>query len=336
MATCLFNKNMENKAIIILGPTCTGKTSLAINLSKRFNGAILSADSRQVVRYMDIGTGKIPAEETNRHVEKLDDRWIVDGVNIFGYDLVNPDEYFSAYDFVEYCQKVFPAVSRDGKNIFLVGGTGFYIDAVTGKTSLDGVGPNVELRKSLGKLSTDELAEKLRRLDESAYKTIDTKNPARLLRAVEKAMAGHAGSHSPRRNGQEIGTHSEETVAPAVIIGLTAEREILYNRADTWVDTIFNEKLFEEVKLIQTRFPKSHRLNGLIYKSAANYLNSVADLSESKQRAKFDMHAYIRRQQTWFKRNDEIKWLNICDKNFDSKATSIVLSLINGESELNG
>jgi len=330
---------MLNKTIVILGPTCTGKTSLALNLCQRFDGAIISADSRQVVRLMDIGTGKVPAGENDRRLEKRDDKWIMDGVNIFGYNLVNPDDYFSAYGFVKYCQEIFPRAwddgakkSHDGKNVFLVGGTGFYIDAVTGRTPLESIGPNMELRKSLEKLSTEELAKKLRELDESTYKTIDTKNPVRLIRAIEKVS----------RRGSRLSPPAPRIAVEPTLIGLTAEREVLYSRADTWVDTIFNEKLFEEVKLIQARFPKSHRLNGLIYKSAVDYLNGVTDLGASKQKAKYAMHAYIRRQQTWFKRNPEIKWFDITQKNFDADITSIVessvdgKSLVNGESELNG
>lgn len=333
---------MLNKTIVILGPTCTGKTSLALNLCQRFDGAIISADSRQVVRLMDIGTGKVPAGENDRRLEKLEDKWVVDGVDIFGYDLVNPDEYFSAYDFVKYFQSRHNELTRLSAT-FLVGGTGFYIDAVTGRTTLAEISPNMELRKSLEKLSTEELAKKLFQLDESLYKSIDTKNPARLVRAIEKATPGllHCVRNDDRNDDgpssrvpmpwrSEIASRLAMTPPDPVFIGLTAEREILYSRADKWVDTIFNEKLFEEIKLIQTRFPKSHRLNGLIYKSAIDYLNGVTVLEDAKQKAKFAMHAYIRRQQTWFKRNNEIKWLDISDKNFDSKANSIVESSVDG------
>jgi len=309
---------MLARTFVILGPTCTGKTSLAINLCKRFKGIIVSADSRQVVRYMDIGTGKVPVVEDGRCVEKQADRWVVDGVDIFGYDLVNPDEYFSAYDFVNYCQEVLPKVSPDVQNVFLVGGTGFYIDAVTGNTPLAGVGPNTELRRSLENLSTEALAEKLSKLDESVYKRTDIKNPARLVRAIEKASQIVDSSKSL------------PVIEEVAYIGLTAAREVLYSRADAWVGTVFSERLFEEVRLLQERFPKSHRLNGLIYKSAINYLIGVENLDEAKQKAKFNMHAYIRRQQTWFKRELEIKWFDIEDKNFDSRVSSIVQSLANG------
>lgn len=335
---------MPNKTIVILGPTCTGKTSLAVKLSKLFNGAIISADSRQVVRLMDIGTGKIPAGEINRRVERREDKWIVDEVDIFGYDLVNPDDYFSAYDFVKYYQKTIPRIqgdeakkSLDGRNIFLVGGTGFYIDAVTGKTSLAEISPNMELRKSLENLSTEELADKLRRLDESAYKTIDTKNPARLVRAIEKIIQVGGVIASDRRERGDLDEIASPPTADLVppndivtIVGLTADREVLYSQSDKWVDGVFTEKLFEEIKLIQARFPESHRLNGLIYGSAVDYLAGKTPLEEAKQQAKFAMHAYIRRQQTWFKRNPQIKWFNILHPNFDADITSIV------ESELHG
>lgn len=328
---------MPNKTIIILGPTCTGKTSLAVKLSKLFNGAIISADSRQVVKLMDIGTGKIPAGEINRRVERREDKWIVDEVDIFGYDLVNPDDYFSAYDFVKYYQKIFPRVSHDGKNVFLVGGTGFYIDAVTGRTPLAEISPNMELRKSLEKLSTEELAEKLFVLDELTYKTIDTKNPARLVRAIEKATQMNSVIASDRRERGDLDEIASPPMADLVppndivtIVGLTADREVLYSQSDKWVDTIFNEKLFEEVQLIQTRFPESHRLKGLIYTSAVDYLAGKTPLEEAKQQAKFAMHAYIRRQQTWFKRNSEIEWFNILHPNFDADITSIVESSLDG------
>lgn len=321
MAACILNKNMENKTIIIVGPTCTGKTSLAIKLCKQYNGSIISADSRQVVRYMDIGTGKVPAGENDRTVERKDDRWIVDGVDVFGYDLVDPDVYFSAYDFVGYCKNRVPQISRDGKNVFLVGGTGFYIDAVTGRATLEGIGPDIELRRGLEILSTEELAEMLSKLDKSAYKSIDKDNPARLVRAVEKAT-------QVKKSDRAVVT--SKIINSPVYLGLTADRETLYQRADKWVDGIFNERLFEEVRHIQARFPKSHRLKGLIYKGVVDYIDGVTNIKDSAERVKFDMHGYIRRQQTWFKRNTEIKWFDITQENFDADVTSIV------ESELNG
>lgn len=326
------------KTIVVVGPTCTGKTSLAIKLCRQFNGSIVSADSRQVVRHMDIGTGKIPAGEAMQQVKKTDDSWILDGVNIYGYDLVNPDEYFSAYDYKNYCGKLFPRISLDGKNIFLVGGTGFYVDAITGKNVLEGGGPNMKLRQELELLSVDELAEKLLSLDGETYKSIDIRNPARLVRAIEKASQRTSTNHEDKNSNQERLEHEEQRrennirklITPTIYIGLTAGREVLYSRADSWVEQVFNDQLFEEVKNIQKQFPESHRLNGLIYKSALDYLAGNATLEKAKERAKFDIHSYIRRQQTWFKRNQEISWFDITQKNFDAEVSSLVESKLHG------
>lgn len=309
---------MSTKTFIILGPTCTGKTSLGLKLCQKFNGVIISADSRQVVRYMDIGTGKMPVSSFTSKIERTEDKWVLNGVDIYGYDLVDPDEYFSAYDFVNYCKKTFPRVSRDGKNVFVVGGTGFYIDALTGKTPLAGVKPNLELRKHLETLGLDQLGQKLLDLNPEAYQKIDLKNPARVIRAIEKSLI----------NGDS--REKSFLLTNPVYIGLTGDRKILYERADAWVDTIFGVGLFEEVAKIQKQFPGSHRLTGLIYKSVINYLSGQATLEEASQRAKFDMHAYIRRQQTWFKRDSNIIWFDISDPNFDEQVVSLV------ESELNG
>lgn len=320
---------MGNSLAIIVGPTCTGKTSLAIKLAKSFNGSIISADSRQVVRHMDIGTGKVPIGAEAFDFKNSGDRWVINGVDVFGYDLVNPNEYFSAYDFVNYCGEIFPRVSREGKQALLVGGTGLYIDVVTGRVPLEGIGPDPELRKSLELLSTDMLAEKLHQIDEVTFKNIDIKNPARLVRAIEKAVQRNRVPQRFEESGVAAGPRDENAAVP-VLIGLTTHREILYDRADSWIDSIFGESLFDEVKMLQQRFPKSHRLTGIIYSSVVDYLAGKVTLDESKQLVKFAMHAYIRRQQTWFKRNPDIKWFDIMDKDFDSQVSSIVQSLANG------
>jgi tRNA dimethylallyltransferase len=311
---------MANTVLVILGPTCTGKTALALKLCPLINGVILSADSRQVVQFLDIGTGKLPAGEVSCSITKLADRWVVDGVDIFGYDLVQPDEYFSAYAYVQYCRKLIPALHAAGKTVLVVGGTGLYIDALTGRISLAHVRPDMALRQQLAKLTTPELAHKLGELDAAAAKTIDLKNPARVLRAIEKCL------------GEQVADSKVPVDYPAsfVSIGLTADREVLYGRADRWVETIFTDQLFAEVQLVQAKFPQSHRLTGLVYTSAVAYLAGELDLAAARHRASFDLHAYIRRQQTWFKRTPRVSWLTIGTKNFDSEARSIVESLLHG------
>ncbi|MBU0650148.1 hypothetical protein KJ605_00635, partial [Patescibacteria group bacterium] len=237
--------------------------------------------------------------------------WIINGIKIYGYDLVNPDEYFSAYDFLDYFSR--------HRQPFLVGGTGFYIDVVTGRAVLEGGAPDMELRVELARLRVEELSDRLLALNKSVHQKTDLKNPARLIRAIEKAVGTKSEPQPPKM-----------TIDP-VFIGLTAERNVLYSRADNWVEEIFAEPLFAEVRQLHMRFPRSHRLQGLIYKSAVDYLTGMATLADAKQQAKFDMHAYIRRQQTYFKRNREIKWFDVLRKDFDGEVTSLVESLLDGQ-----
>lgn len=306
------------KNFVILGPTCTGKTSLGLKLCQKFNGVIISADSRQMIRHMDIGTGKIPVSSATLEILRTEAKWVLSDVDVYGYDLVDPDQYFSAHDFLNYCQKTFPRASLNGKNVFVVGGTGFYIDALTGKIPLAGVGPDLELRKYLEILTLDQLGQKLLELNSEVYQKIDLKNPARVIRAIEKSLT------------REVSREKQPLLTEPIYIGLTGDRKILYERADAWVDAVFGAGLFDEVANIQKQFPKSHRLTGLIYKSAVSYLSSQTTLEEANQRAKFDMHAYIRRQQTWFKRDPAITWFDILDPNFDDRVVSLVESKLHG------
>lgn len=319
---------MTNKIVVILGPTCVGKTSLALTLCKLFGGVIVSADSRQVVRLMDIGTGKIPVDKSQVNIKRLDDHWLIDGVRVYGYDLVNPNEFFSAYDFAIYFRKILSALSAQRKVIFLVGGTGFYIDVALGRVKIEGAGPDFALRESLQNLTLNQLQEQLLSLDKKVYESIDLKNKVRVIRAIEKL------TQAPKIFNLESldGSNLEPIFKPNLILGLKTQRRDLYQRADTWLESIFGEPLFEEVKNIQILYPDSFRLKGLIYKSALNYIlnPSKENLSICKERAKFDLHAYIRRQQTYFKKISDIVWLDIKDLNFDEKAKSLVKSAVNG------
>ena len=143
------------KVFVILGPTSSGKTSLSLKLAKKMNGEIISADSRQIYKTMDIGTGKLPINANVKIVRDVD-KWIIDGINVWGYDLVTPDAFFSAYDFAKFA---LPKISRgnpENKTMFVVGGTGFYIDILTGRVKPSNVMPDLELRATLETLSTEE------------------------------------------------------------------------------------------------------------------------------------------------------------------------------------
>jgi len=290
-----------NKIFIILGSTSTGKTSLGLELCKQFNGEIISADSRQVIKYMDIGTGKVPVD-SNISVEKKDKYWILDGIKIWGYDLVNPNQYFSSYDFAKFALKKSREIIDLEKNVFIVGGTGFYIDMFTGRVKPSNVKPDLEIRKYLERLTPEDLQKKLFDLNPVVFEKIDKENKVRLIRAVEKEINQEKKSNKlPYLDDCEF-----------IFIGLSGPREVLYKNSDTWVDKIWENGLIDEVRgLIERSYTNSPKLHGLVYKTVLSYVSGEIKKEDAIQRTKYDVHAYIRRQLTWFKRNKDIKWVDI-------------------------
>ncbi len=288
--------------VVILGPTCTGKTSLTLGLQQKFGGEILSADSRQVVKYMDIGTGKVPtyARYDLEELKKI----------IAGYDLTEPDKYFSAYDYTLFAITIINKAWQNQKTVFLVGGTGFYIDLVTGRSTSSLVVPNLVLRKELESLPLEELQEKAKNL-----KIADVKNKVRLIRALEIQMSSEEKSNAPL----------PKLKGNIVFVGLTSARPTLYYRVDSWLDSIWANGLIDEVNnLIKMGYADSLKLQGLVYKSVLNFILYNQTEKEAIARAKFDLHAYIRRQQTWFKKNSDINWFDISDPQYTSKIEKLI------------
>jgi tRNA dimethylallyltransferase len=307
----------NKKVFILLGPTSSGKTSLALELCNKFGGEIISADSRQVIKYMDIGTGKTPVD-SNLDILKGDGVWAVNGTNIWGYDLVKPDEFFSGYDFAKFSLLKVREMLDQRKNVFIVGGTGFYIDLFTGSVKPSNVKPDKELRKSLDKYSLEEIQKKLRELDEKVFEAIDKKNKIRMMRAIEKAISKDIKEDSlPYLEDIEF-----------IYIGLTSSRELLYRRADDWVEKIWNNGLVDEVRnLIGMGYKNSEKMSGLVYKTVVAFIEGKVSEKDAIERIKFDIHAYIRRQQTWFGRNKEVTWVDVSQDGF----REIIYNMIGGK-----
>lgn len=295
--------------IVLLGPTSTGKTSLAIKMCQIQGGEIISADSRQVYKYMDIGTGKVPVSLQGRQgtqIKRLDDHWEVDNIKIWGYDLVRPDEYFSAADFYKYAIKKIDKIKSRNRKVFLVGGTGFYIDVVTGRIKLSGAKPDTELRKALQTTPTKTLLFRLKRADQNAYNKIDKNNRVRIIRAVEKSLQIVPADDVLKRDLPSVGIED--------IVGLTSDRSLLYKRADDWADEIWEPLLEETSRLIEMGYADSIPLQGLVYKTVVEHRTGGLSKEDALQRIKFDLHAYIRRQLTWFRKNRDIQWIDISDR----------------------
>ncbi|KKR42544.1 MAG: tRNA delta(2)-isopentenylpyrophosphate transferase [Candidatus Woesebacteria bacterium GW2011_GWB1_40_12] len=302
------------KVFVIVGPTSTGKTSLSVELCKKLGGEIISADSRQIYKYMDVGTGKLPIG-SSIDIKKGDGFWELDEIKVWGYDLVAPDQYFSSYDFAEYALEKTQEIFSGGKNVFLVGGTGYYVDTVTGKLVLNNnIEPDFELRSELEKKSLPELQSLLTSLNLEAFQKIDKKNPVRLIRAIEK------------EKGQKKNlTPLPRLDADFIYIGLSGPREFLYSKADRWVEEIWKSGLVSETeKLLTMNFGSFPPLRGLVYKSSVSFINKEIEESAAVQRIKFDIHAYIRRQQTWFKRNPDIKWFDVSVDSYGENVYSFI------------
>ena len=336
------------KLIVICGPTCTGKTSLAVKLCKKFDGEIVSADSRQTYKHMDIGTGKKPATSRMKGTRPAcrqagpnntvdEGFWVVDGVYVHLYDVVEPDRKFSVARFKDAATKEIESMWRRGKVPFLVGGTGFYLAAVLGETEFPRIPPDWQLRRELEKLSTEELFGKLQKLAPERTKTIDPKNPRRLVRAIEVAMAaadlpaGKAGSSTLRVDDKTLRV-SLGGAGPILKIGLTAPREILYQRADAWAEAIVNDGLLDEVQdLVNRGYKDTPPMKGIIYQTAVDHLEGKLNKEEMLERIKFDLHGYIRRQLTWFKRDKGIRWFDIAKSGFDVEIEEMVESCLNDQ-----
>ncbi len=311
------NKKEKVKIFILLGPTSSGKTSTAIKLCKDFNSEIISADSRQVYKYMDVGTGKIP---TNKELKVIKGAgfWCFDDVKVWGYDLVDPKEYFSSFEFAKYAINKINELVKAKKSALIVGGTGFYIDMLTGKAAPAQIEPNPKLRAKLSKLSLITLQRKLKRLNAEEFEKIDKNNPARLIRAIEK---------NSLVKEKIIELPSIKSNYEFITIGFTATRDYLYKKADAWVDQIWEDGVLKEVKILfESKYKTSDKLHGLVYKEAAEHLDGKITKEEAIQRTKFAIHAYIRRQQTYFKKMKVDYWVDISQDN----ALQNVYNIING------
>lgn len=304
-----------NDIYVILGPTCSGKTSVALDLCRLMGGEIISADSRQVYKHMDIGTGKVPSGV--HEIIKGDSCWNIDGVNVWGYNLISPGKYFSVIDYANFAFKKIKEILKDGKRAFIVGGTGFYIDVLTGRQQLSEFEPNFVLREQLESKSVEELLSYLKSISSDKVFNIDAKNKVRLIRAIEKELTEKSNNTSPVNLLNNVNFK---------FIGLNADRSFLFDKVDNWTEWIWKNGLIEEVEgLINNGYKDTHQIKGLIYKDVMDFLDGRKLEQEALQKTKFDLHGYIRRQQTWFKKNDQIKWFDIREKKLSENVQNFVL-----------
>ncbi len=281
-----------SKILIVLGPTASGKSDLAVHLAKERNGEVISADSRQVYKRLDIGSGKITKEE-------------MDGVPHYLLDVASPNRVFTASDYARLARKAVDDILKRGKLPIVCGGTGFYIDALLYGDSFAPVPPDPEIRKKLEKLSTEEMAAKLSELDPERFASIDTKNKVRLLRALEIVMS--TGKPVPKLNKKP---HYD-----AEKIGISWDKDALDKRIELRLDNRLRDGMTLEVANL--KFPKKGRGMtwkrlydlGLEYRYISLYLKGELDYDTMRSELLNAIRHYAKRQMTWFKRDKEINWI---------------------------
>ncbi len=284
---------MKPKVLVILGPTASGKSALAVKLARKLNGEIISADSRQVYRGLDIGSGKVTRAEMK-------------GVPHHLLDVADPKRQFSVARYQKLANQKIKEILKRGKLPIICGGTGFYLQAVVDGLVLPSVPPDRKLRKQLAVKSPAELFAKLQKLDPARAKIIDPKNPHRLIRAIE--IAKELGRVPPkhRPSGRKDGAYD------FVQIGLNPEPEILKKKIGSRLAQRLKQGLVSEVKGLHDK----HRLSwrrlealGLEYKFVALYLQGKLTKKELTTQLETAIWHYAKRQLTWFKRDHRIHWI---------------------------
>src|SRR3989338_5041381 len=262
--------------LVIYGPTASGKTDLAIRLAKKFNGEIISADSRQVYKGLDIGTGKV---SFGAKVGKHDGYWIVDAVRINGFDLVEAGQQFTAADFLTFASTTMIRIIVTKKLPIVVGGTGFYIKALIEGIGSIGVKPDWQLRRKLEKLDTSTLYQKLLEVNPTRARSMnqsDRANPRRLIRAIEIALLSQKSEVKSQKSET---THYPLPTIHYLLIGLTAHNDFLYQRADYWLDVRLEHGMIEEVRALLDHKVSPKWLDdlGLEYRWVSRYLKNKID-----------------------------------------------------------
>ncbi len=287
----------KSKILVIVGPTATGKSDLAVELARKFKGEIISADSRQVYKGMDIGSGKITAKEMS-------------GIPHHLLDIVSPKTTYNAAKFRAAARRTIADIIKRGKLPIIVGGTGFWIDATLAEQELPDVKPNLALRKRLSKWPAAKLFAKLQKLDPERATTItDPKNPVRLIRAIEIASARKHKKLEIRETPPAISYHP-------LFIGLDLPDELLRSKIAKRLDKRMKQGMANEALELYASGVSWKRLEafGLEYRAMARMLRDGVSPEETKRLLNFDIWHYAKRQRSWFKRNKKIKWFDATDK----------------------
>jgi len=287
------------KLVVLLGPTASGKTGWSLQIAKQFQGEIISADSRQIYKKMDIGTAKPLGEWRWNGVRKT---FFVDDIPHHLVDFIEPGEYFNVAEFrdraIKYCKLAY----KQNRLPIIVGGTGLYISALIDNWSIPRVPPNRKLRHSLQEKDEQELLALLQNLDPLTAQNIDSHNKRRIIRALEVCIL----TGEPFSRQRKIG----ETLFTVLQIGVEVERSILYQRIEERTDTMMKLGLLKEVELLARKkygwnLPS---MNGIGYREFKEYFEKKITLDQAIAKLKRHTKQFARRQITWFRHDSRIQW----------------------------
>lgn len=320
-------KKVKEKLIVILGPTATGKTDLALMLAKKLNGELVSCDSRQVYKDLDILSGKEPGSKSV--IKKHDNYWEIDGVVVWLYDVADVKDRYSVADYVKDARAVIKEISERGKTPIVVGGTGFYLKALLEGLSYLSISIDEKLRVYLSSLTKEQLQEKLRSLSMDKWDSLnnsDKQNPRRLVRAIELLSSATGSMH------QQV--DSDLTNFNILKVGLTARRDFLYKRVNRRVVKRIDEGMIEEAEDLYKKGLSLERMRqlGLECGVMADYLDRrINDKNELVLILQSKIRNYLRRQLTWFKNEKDVNWFNIDDKSYFVKLEKSVMKWYDGK-----
>ena len=298
-------------SIIILGPTATGKTGLAIALAKALNTEIINADSMYIYKNLNIGTAKPDIKE-------------MQGIRHHLIDIVEPSNSFNVAEYRELAKDTLQYFSDNNLVPIIVGGTGFYIDSYITTFSYGNTEKDTALREKLYNecetYGNQYLHDKLKKLDEDAATKININDTKRIIRAIEICM-------QTNKKLSEIENSEEPLLKNPLIIGLNLDREMLYNKINLRVDKMLSDGLLEEVKQLYKLGinPENNQsMKGIGYKEIIDYLRGVISLDDAIEKIKQHTRNYAKRQITWFKRNKEINWFDLSKVNINSLVDEII------------
>ncbi|MBC8590537.1 tRNA (adenosine(37)-N6)-dimethylallyltransferase MiaA [Wansuia hejianensis] len=308
---------MKDNLVVLMGPTAIGKTDLSVNVAKDLDGEIISADSMQIYKYMDIGTAKITQSEMQNIPHYL-------------IDFIYPDEEYTVSNYQFDAKNLIHEINSRNKLPIVVGGTGLYINSLVYNLNFANVPPNEEIRKRYEDLANEYgneyIYEKLKKIDLEGSQKIELADRKRIIRYLEIfELTGKTMSEHNKNFRKEVTDYN------LAMICLNMDRSILYNRINDRVDLMIEKGLIGEVKKILDMGYKKNliSLQGIGYKEIISYLDGEMSLSEAIDKIKQGSRNYAKRQLTWFRRDKRIKWINIDEFQNNHELSIFVQEYIN-------